>query len=366
MEAPISKKGNRLSEASWNESWRFANRPRRPHCCNEEAGKPARSQPKQAQASKPKTLGNVRADIFDASPRGSCCPALISTGQIKTEKEDQVFRKRRKQMPLSLPEREKAEAPPSAVIRNLRDKADDLSTLKWRSPPSEDLVFDAGGIGQDACLLIDEYRSSGVENQGERTATNSQVAKGRVVASLDELVEEGKRFGTIYADPPWAYGNQGTRAAAGKHYPVMSLDKIRAEPIAKLAADPAHLHLWTTNGFLPEAFSILEAWGFTYKSCFIWVKPQIGTGNYWRVSHEFMLLGVKGKLCFQNHSQRSWVECPRTAHSRKPARVRELIETVSPGPYLEMYGRDNLGSSWTVYGNQVGKCDNGHRPEMQE
>ena len=98
----------------------------------------------------------------------------------------------------------------------------------------------------------------------------------------------------------------------------------------------------------------MAAWGFEFKSCFIWVKPQIGIGNYWRVSHEFLLFGLRGSSPFLDHSQRSWLEWERTEHSRKPPIIRELIEKVSPGPYLEMYGREDLGNpSWTVYGNQV-------------
>ncbi|MCY2962665.1 MAG: MT-A70 family methyltransferase, partial [Planctomycetota bacterium] len=130
--------------------------------------------------------------------------------------------------------------------------------------------------------------------------------------------------------------------------------EIQSEPVRELAADRAHLHLWTTNGFLGEALELLEIWGFEYKSCFVWVKPQLGCGNYWRVSHEFLLLGVRGGLPFQDHSQMSWMSASRMEHSRKPGRVRMLIEQVSPGPYLEMYGRSEIpDSDWTVYGNRV-------------
>ena len=77
-------------------------------------------------------------------------------------------------------------------------------------------------------------------------------------------------------------------------------------------------------------------------------------GNYWRVSHEFLLLGVRGSLPFEDRTLRSWILERRTSHSRKPYRARQLIEQVSPGPYLELYGREELpDSQWTVYGNQV-------------
>lgn len=177
---------------------------------------------------------------------------------------------------------------------------------------------------------------------------------GQVVGDLNELVREGRRYATIYADPPWPYENEGSRAAAVLHYPVMPLEAIRAEPVEQLAEDNAHLHLWTTNAFLREAMDLIEAWGFHYRSMFVWVKDRIGMGNYWRVSHEFLLLGVRGRLRFQDRTQASWLLAKRGTHSRKPDRVRQLIERVSPGPYLELYGRAELPhTDWTVYGNRV-------------
>jgi N6-adenosine-specific RNA methylase IME4 len=177
---------------------------------------------------------------------------------------------------------------------------------------------------------------------------------GGTVASLADLVNLGRKYPTIYADPPWPYENEASRAAAVNHYPTMSLDAIRAEPVGNLADTNAHLHLWTTNAFLQEALILVAAWGFEFKSCLVWVKGEIGMGNYWRVSHEFLLLGVRGNLTFRDRSLASWIQADRTIHSRKPGVVRALIERVSPPPYLELYGREELpDSAWTVYGNQV-------------
>lgn len=175
-----------------------------------------------------------------------------------------------------------------------------------------------------------------------------------IVRSLSALIERRLKFSTIYADPPWPYTNTAARGAAENHYRTMSLKDIRDEPVRELSAADAHLHLWTTNAFLREAFDVIRAWGFRYKSCLLWIKPQIGMGNYWRVSHEFLLLGTRGNLPFQDNTCRSWQMARRTTHSRKPFAFRRLIEQVSPGPYLELYGREEQPrSQWTVYGNQV-------------
>lgn len=175
-----------------------------------------------------------------------------------------------------------------------------------------------------------------------------------IAADLNALVDAGHKFRTVLADPPWRYSNTSSRAAAENHYRTMTVEQICGEPVRQLVTDQAHLHLWTTNAFLESAFEVIRAWGFDYKSCLVWAKPQIGLGNYWRVSHEFLLLGVRGRLRFGRNDVASWVVAPRTRHSRKPFRFRELIEQVSPGPYLELYGREEQpNTSWTVYGNQV-------------
>jgi len=169
-------------------------------------------------------------------------------------------------------------------------------------------------------------------------------------------VEDLDRFtikcGTVYADPPWRYGNQGTRASTGDHYVGMSVEEICALPVANIAAENSHIHLWTTNAFLFEAQRVLTAWGFTYKSCYIWVKPQMGMGNYWRVSHEFLLLGVRGSTPFSDRSLMSWGQFARRKHSAKPEEIRQLIERASPGPRIELFAR-RKAPGWYVWGNEI-------------
>jgi N6-adenosine-specific RNA methylase IME4 len=169
---------------------------------------------------------------------------------------------------------------------------------------------------------------------------------------LSGLIRSGQRFGCIYADPPWSYGNQATRASTGNHYETMSVAAIAAVPVKDLAAEDAHLHLWTTNAFLFECPRILEAWGFTYKSVFVWCKPQMGIGNYWRVSHEFLVLGVRGDPDFSDRGLMSWAAIDRGTHSSKPEQVRLMIEKASPPPYLELFGR-RAAQGWTVWGDEI-------------
>jgi N6-adenosine-specific RNA methylase IME4 len=173
------------------------------------------------------------------------------------------------------------------------------------------------------------------------------------IRDLFEAADAGRRFGCIYADPPWLYDNQGTRAATGNHYDGLTVEQLCELPVKRLAADDAHLHLWTTNGFLFDCKRIMDAWGFEFRSSLVWVKPQMGIGNYWRNSHEFLLTAIRGDAKrFNDHSLMSWLQCDRGAHSAKPEQVRSFIQRASPGPYLEMFARQQP-EGWSAWGNQI-------------
>jgi N6-adenosine-specific RNA methylase IME4 len=194
-------------------------------------------------------------------------------------------------------------------------------------------------------------KSADIQQRQAATQTYLQDQPGTFYTDLQALCAEGRRFACIYADPPWAYSNQGTRASTHNHYSTMTVEAICALPIGPLAADQCHLHLWTTNAFLFECPKIFAAWGFEFKSSFVWVKPHLGIGNYWRNSHEVLLLATRGGLTAQHRGLRSWGEFERGPHSAKPERIRDLVEALSPGPYLELFGRGEA-PNWVVWGNE--------------
>jgi N6-adenosine-specific RNA methylase IME4 len=213
----------------------------------------------------------------------------------------------------------------------------------------------------DADVLLNKAEAEMLSTRALRAIVNQRkVQIGEQPSSdtcttedLHRLIMRGSKFGTIYADPPWLYDNQGTRAATGNHYGGLTVEQLCQLPIGELAADDAHLHLWTTNAFLFECPRIFDAWGFEYRSAFVWVKPQLGIGNYWRNSHEYLLTAIRGNAKrFNDRSLKSWLECDRGAHSAKPEMVRHMIERASPGPFLELFGR-MPAPHWTVWGNQI-------------
>lgn len=186
-----------------------------------------------------------------------------------------------------------------------------------------------------------------------------------VTDSLQAMVASGRRYGTIYADPPWQYKNTATRAAAEDHYDTQGIDWLCSLPVKELAADYCHLHLWTTNAHLELSFRVMREWGFTYQGVFVWCKPVIGMGNCWRVSHEFLMLAIKGKpRKFAVHNLRSWGEFDRGEHSAKPEQVRAMIERASPGPYLEMFSR-TTAQGWDAFGDQVACNDSLFAPAVE-
>lgn len=145
-----------------------------------------------------------------------------------------------------------------------------------------------------------------------------------------------------------------------KHFGTMSNKDIAALPVQDFAADDAHLYLWVTN---PRLFAeahdkgigpreIMDAWGFRYVTLLTWLKPGLGLGYYFRGCTEHVMFGVRGSAPIPGELRvANYFEGPRTEHSRKPDVFLDLVETVSPGPYLEMFSRRaRLG--WDVWGNE--------------
>jgi N6-adenosine-specific RNA methylase IME4 len=186
-------------------------------------------------------------------------------------------------------------------------------------------------------------------------------------AAKDFLGRIGKdRFHTVLADPPWQFQNR-TGKVAPEHrrlnrYGTMALADICTLPVGEICLEPAHLYLWVPNALLPEGLEVLKAWGFSYKANIIWHKVRKdggpdgrGVGFYFRNTTEILLFGVKGRNARTLAKGRSQVNILRTMkreHSRKPDEQYGLIESCSPGPYLEMFARGSR-PGWKTWGNQA-------------
>jgi N6-adenosine-specific RNA methylase IME4 len=185
-------------------------------------------------------------------------------------------------------------------------------------------------------------------------------------------VAKKRRFATILADPPWQFVNRSGKIAPEHRrllrYSTMSRDEISALPISQISAQTAHLYLWCPNALLPEALSVMQAWGFSYKSNLVWHKIRKdggsdgrGVGFYFRNVTELLLFGVRGKharTLAPGRRQVNLMATRKREHSRKPDEQYELIEACSAGPFLELFARGTR-EGWVTWGNQA---DDEYRP----
>ena len=172
-------------------------------------------------------------------------------------------------------------------------------------------------------------------------------------------------FSTILADPPWRFSNR-TGKVAPEHsrlmrYETMSLDDISDLPVSGSVADNSHLYLWVPNALLPEGLKVMESWGFRYVSNIVWAKRRKdggpdgrGVGFYFRNVTELLLFGVRGSMrtLAPARSTVNMIETRKREHSRKPDEQYALIESCSPGPYLELFARYSR-NGWTSWGAEA-------------
>lgn len=182
------------------------------------------------------------------------------------------------------------------------------------------------------------------------------------------------KYGVIYADPPWYFRNfsaKGTGRAAISHYDVASLDDLKAMPVVDYAAPDCALFMWAIDPMLPQAFELMSAWGFTFKTvAFNWVKVNKNGGEkrveddpfftglgYWtRANPELCLLGTRGRPKRLAKDVRRLIVSERREHSRKPDEVPQRIERLVGGPYLELFARQRR-PGWDALGDQLEKPD---------
>jgi N6-adenosine-specific RNA methylase IME4 len=160
----------------------------------------------------------------------------------------------------------------------------------------------------------------------------------------------------IVMDPPWRYESRAADPThrAANPYPDMSLDEIRALPVVDLAHDDCVLWLWTTNAFLRDAFTLLDAWGFTSKTILTWVKDRMGTGDWLRGKTEHCILAVRGRPTVMLTNQTTALVAPMREHSRKPDEFYALVDALCPGSKLEMFARESR-EGWQRWGAESEK-----------
>jgi N6-adenosine-specific RNA methylase IME4 len=170
-------------------------------------------------------------------------------------------------------------------------------------------------------------------------------------------MDRSGQYQCLLIDPPWpqrlAGKYQKNQRPGTMPYPTMTVADIAALPVASLAANGAHLWLWTTNQFIEDGFRLISQWGFTYLAPIHAIKPS-GFGNYFSHRTQTLLFAYKDRCYFPQARYLPniiHVGNPRR-HSEKWQETFEYIESVSPGPRLELFARAKR-DGWHAWGNEV-------------
>lgn len=210
--------------------------------------------------------------------------------------------------------------------------------------------------------FLAKARDEGLNRRELRTVIRSHK-RTRVIEG--QALLQGT-YRVILADPPWSYTNSvvfdgGSDATAEAKYPTLTIEQLCALPVAAHAAPNAVLFLWATAPLLmqnPGPREVLEAWGFAYKTNYVWDKVVGMPGAYSYACHEHLLVATRGSgtpdIPIRQHEHDSVIVAKRSGeHSEKPAVVRQMIQGLYPtGPYLELFGR-KPAEGWTVFGNDA-------------
>jgi N6-adenosine-specific RNA methylase IME4 len=205
-----------------------------------------------------------------------------------------------------------------------------------------------------AAVVLKAAKEIQQEKRDERRAERVEKIVG--ITSNNKPLDSIGKFPVIYADPPWRYDFSSTvNREIENQYPTMDIEEICGLNINMIANDDCVLFIWATNPKLIEALKVIEAWGFEYKTNFVWVKDKIGMGYYARQQHELLLIATKGNLPTPDPSVRpsSVIYSDREQHSQKPLIVYDLIETMYPDfRKVELFARIEK-KGWNAWGNQI-------------
>jgi N6-adenosine-specific RNA methylase IME4 len=243
-------------------------------------------------------------------------------------------------------------------------------------------------LAQDGISCPPTYKELGIErHKAERWQMEASVPEDKFQQHITEIKESGKEltsagvlkiaqkivsdnkpketpplptdiFNVIYADPPWKYDNQiESWGPTSLHYQTMTIEEICAVKVP--SADNAVLFMWVTNPFARDAFTVIDAWGFEYKTNIVWVKRNLtkpGSGFYVRGRHELLFICTKGSFVPDMKGREpigSVLEADVREHSQKPPEAYELIENIYPDcKYLELFAR-NSRPGWISWGNEI-------------
>ncbi len=237
------------------------------------------------------------------------------------------------------------------VSQNVKDD-NRLSILTWgHHREVAGLKDNLGRIDKDAQAY---WLQEAIDNCWNRNELRAAIRDDN---KIEPPPMEGK-YRVIYADPPWSYGDKLIEGygAADHHYTQMSIKELCELPVREVAEDNAVLFMWVTSPLLEECFEVIRAWGFEYKTSFVWDKIKHNYGHYNSVRHEFLLVCGRGSATPDIPELFDSVqEIERSSvHSEKPEEFRQIIDALyTHGNKIELFARQPA-EGWEVWGDEIG------------
>lgn len=187
-----------------------------------------------------------------------------------------------------------------------------------------------------------------------------------VYGDFNAIVNSGARYQIITMDPPWTYDSKRTggsmRSGAEQLYQTLTMCDLKALPMQLIAAKDSYLMLWATTPLLPEAFELMQAYGFRYKTSLYWNKVRedgtgrLGMGHYFRGQVEQCLVGVRGNVKPFKCQERNIFNEAARSHSTKPEKYWEMLNRIvekhNLTPAIELFSRQER-KGWDAFGNDV-------------
>lgn len=209
--------------------------------------------------------------------------------------------------------------------------------------------------------VFEDFITETKEDRGELTTAGVvRMAKFEAAKHKPTAPSMSGKYRIIYADPPWRYNDKlvDGYGPAEYHYPTMTIDELCRLPIKDMAESDAVLFLWVTSPLLEDSFRIVHAWGFEYKTSFVWDKVKHNMGHYNSVRHEFLLVCTRGSCTPDNLKLYDSVQTiERTEHSVKPEEFRNIIDDLyTDGKRIELFAR-RPADGWEVWGNERSLTD---------
>lgn len=150
-----------------------------------------------------------------------------------------------------------------------------------------------------------------------------------------------KKYRVIYGRPMFSYQNKKRNCGGIEdHYKTLSTEELKSIPIKDFSTKNAVLFLWVPAPLFPEALSVIESWGFKYKTNFIWDKVSHNIGYYSSVRHEHLVVATKGSCMPDNRILFDSVQSFKRSgvRSEKPEVFRSIIEALyNKGNKLELF-----------------------------